>query len=206
MGRDDQSACRILVSTRDFFEETVTDAFEKRRLKTVPFAKSYIVDLLEYHVPTSNFFDETDSSGRQTRKTLAETFLRAQNADPQTRIGLLKRLADRSLYISGFFGDSLQRKLIDIDYYADMGGTAYGSLAGTVKEDNLVEVFRELSRRFLEFAEVLTYISSRAALTNEENIMRLYETYSRTGSSLAREKLIEKGLIAVPIDAHKKEQ
>jgi hypothetical protein len=195
-----------MVSPRDFFAETVSDAFEKRRMKTGPLVRTYIVDLLEYYVPTANFFDEIDSSGRQTRKTLAETFLKAQNADPQTRLELLKRLADRSLYISGFFGDSLQRKLVDVDYYADMGGTAYGSLAGFVREENLAEVFRELSRRFLEFADVLTYISSRAAVTNEENIMRLYETYSRTGSNLAREKLIEKGLIAVPIDSHKKEQ
>jgi Mor family transcriptional regulator len=199
MGHDDHGAnSPFLVSTKDFFSEIVSDAFERRRLKTFPQVKGYLVGLLEFYVPASNLFDECDSSGRRVQETLAETLLKAQSSEPMVRIELLKKLGDRSLYISGFFGDSLQRKLVDIDYYADMGGMAYGSLAETVREDTLSKVYREFSFRFLEFAEVLTYISSRAKLHNEENIMRLYETYARTGSDLAREKLIEKGLIAVP--------
>lgn len=201
MGRDDrtESGTSLFVSSRDFFQEIVTDAFERRQVKTFPMVRGYLVDLLEFYVPTSNLFDEQDASGKKTRETLAETFLKAQNAEPLTRIELLKKLGDRSLYISGFFADSLQRKLVDVDYYADMGCAAYASLADCVYEDTLAKVYQEFARRFLEFAEVLTYISSRARVTDEENIMRLYETYAKTGSDTAREKLLEKGLIAVPI-------
>jgi hypothetical protein len=184
----------------------VEEAFEQRKMSTFPLARGYLVDLLEFYVPTANFFDEVDSSGRRTRETLAETFLKAQTADIAARTELLKRLADRTLYTAGFFGDSLQRKLVDVDYYVDMGCTAYESLADSVREDTLSKLYREFSRRFLDFMDVLTHISSRAAMHNEENILRLYETFSRTGSDLAREKLIEKGLIAVPLQTHKKQQ
>ena len=190
----------LVLSTRDYFQEIVSDAFEQRKVKTLPLVRNYIVELLEFYVPAANLFDEIDSSGRRVRATLAETFLKAQSVDTNERIELLKKLADRSLYISGFFADSLQRKLVDVDYYADMGGMAYGALAGTVREDTTARVYQEFARRFLEFADVLTYISARAHLQNEDNIMRLFEVYARTGSEVAREKLIAKGLIAVPTD------
>ena len=195
MGQNQSGSTSLLISTKDYFNEIVDDAFEKRRMKTLPLVKGYLVNLLEFYVPTSNLFDDFDSSGRRTQVTLAETLLKAQSSEPMVRIELLKKLGDRSLYISGFFGDSLQRKLIDLDYYADMGGMAYGALAESAKEDTSAKVYREFSKRFLDFAEILTYISSRAHLHNEENIMRLFETYARTGSELAREKLIEKGLV-----------
>jgi hypothetical protein len=201
MRREDlSSASPILVSSREFFDGVVSDAFEQRKLKTLPFVKNYLIDLLEFYVPTANLFDDFDASGRRVRETLAETLLKAQNSEPHVRNELLKKLGDRSLYISGFFGDSLQRKLVDVDYYADMGCMAYGALASSVREDMLARVYKEFSGRFLEFAEVLNFISLRAHLYNEENIMRLYENYSRTGSDIAREKLIEKGLIAVASD------
>ncbi len=129
---------------------------------------------------------------------MAEPYLRATTAEPATRVELLKKLADRSFYVSGFFGDSLQRKIIDVDYYADMGGAAYSALADCVKEDTFAKLYREYARRFLEFAEVLTHISSKAHIQDEQNIMRLFENYTLTGSEIAREKLLEKGLIAVP--------
>ena len=59
----------------------------------------------------------------------------AQNSEPIVRFELLKKLGDRSLYISGFFADSLQRKVVDVDYYAEMGGVAYGALADSAVEE-----------------------------------------------------------------------
>ena len=208
MSRADRNSSEIFLSSHDFFEEIVSDAFKQRNLRTLPFVKTYLVGLLEFYVPASNLFDDFDSSGKRTRETLAETFLKAQNAEPHTRIELLKKLGDRSLYISGFFSDSLQRKLVDVDYYADMGCAAYSSLAANVSDDMIARLYSEFASRFFEFADVLGYISSIAHITDEENIMRLYETYAKTGSETARSKLNEKGLIAVPIEelAKKKQQ
>lgn len=193
-----EAAPGLVLSSRDYFVQVVRDAFEERNVKTFALAENYLVGVLQFHVATENLFDETDSSGRKTKSTLAETFLKAANAEPATKVELLKKMGDRSLYVSGFFGDSLQRKTIDIDYYAEMGGSAYATLAGCVKADTSAKLYNEYARRFLEFAEVLTYISTKSQLTDEANIMRLFETYNLTGSEYAREKLLEKGLIAGP--------
>lgn len=190
----------LCLSPREFFVEVVDDALKVRNVKTVPLAHSYLVNLLEHYVSAENLFDEPDSSGRKSRETLAEIFFKAANSDHNQKIELLKKLGDRSLYISGFFADSLQRKVVDIDYYRDMGCSAYSTLAGSIREDSLSVVFKEFANKFLEFVDVLNHISAQAHVQSENNILRLYETFAKTGSELAREKLLEKGLIAVPLN------
>lgn len=194
----------VIISTGDFFQEAVESAFVERRFSTFPSARSYLVRLLEYYVPAGNLFDEVDENGRRTKSTLAETFLRAMNAEPHLRSEMLKKMADRALYITGFFSDSLQRKVIDVDYYAEMGVSAYGFLADSSREDLSAKVYREYSEKFVAFSEILATISSQARIQDEANIMRLYETYAKTGSDFARERLLERGLIAVPLSDLKK--
>lgn len=193
-----RTAPELLVSSRDYFRDVVQDALEQRKVKTYPVAADYLVSLLEHYMSTNNLYDEKDDSGRCRRETLAEMFLRAANSAPNTRISLLKKLGDTSLYVSGFFGESLQRKIIDVDYYAEMGGTAYGALAGCVREDTMSHLFKEFSARFQEFVDVLTYISTKTFVQNEDNLLRLYERYTKTGSNLAREQLAAKGIFPVP--------
>lgn len=194
----------VLITSNDYFVEAVESAFAERRFSTFPSAQSYLVKLLEYYVPAGNLFDEVDEHGRRTRPTLAESFLKAMNAEPQQRVDMLKKMADRALYITGFFSDSLQRKLVDVDYYADMGVSAYGVLADHCREDMAAKVYREYSAKFVAFSEILATISAQARIHDEANIMRLYETYAKTGSDFARERLLERGLIAVPLSDLKK--
>ena len=153
----------LLVSSREFFFEMVESGLSKRNVRTPPAVQSYLVNLLEYYLDARNLFDEpTDEVGNRRPTTLAEMFLTAANSQATEKQDLLKKLGDRSLYISGFFGDSLSRKLIDIDYYAEMGGAAYASLASTAKEDTTAQVYRTFSTRFIEFVDVLSYISQQS--------------------------------------------
>ena len=194
----------VIISTGDFFVETVEAAFAERKFKTFPSARAYLVKLLEYYVPAGNLFDEVDESGRRSKPTLAESFLKAMSAESHLRTEMLKKLADRALYITGFFSDSLQRKVVDVDYYAEMGVTAYSTLADISREDLNAKVYREYSAKFVAFSEILATISAQARIQDEANIMRLYETYAKTGSEFARERLLERGLIAVPLAELKK--
>jgi hypothetical protein len=160
--------------------------------------------MLNFYLDSKNLFDhDTDEQGNRNQQTLAELFLKANNAERSERIALLKKLADRSLYISGYFGDSLQNKIVDLDYYAEMGGTAYDYLANSTKEDHLATVYSIFSKKFLDFVDVLTYISQKSFIKTDESILRLYDRYLRTGSDLAREKLIEMGVVAVSPDMFK---
>ncbi len=170
----------------DFFSEQVAHAFEERRVKSSPLTATYLVKLLEHYAFSKNF----------ERPMLAELYLQAVNTEQtQARMDLLKKLGDLSLYISGFFGDSLNRKVVDIDYYVGMGGTAYGNLA-RLNEANS-PVYQEFSERFMDFVDVLTYISQQSLIQTDADLLRLYDRYMVTGSRLAEEQLIKKGLLQV---------
>lgn len=185
----------ILIDSEDYFKGIVGEALSQRKMITFPLAQNYLVQLLNQFIATEKLEDQT----------LAEMFLKAQNTtDINVKVELLKKLGDVSLYISGLFSESLDRKLVDVDYYADMGGAAYGSLSETIKEDSFKKVYKEYSNRFLEFVDVLTIISQKVFLHDNESILRLYNKYLRTGSELARETLLEKGIISIPFDKNKK--
>jgi len=191
----------LLLSSRDYFSEVVENAMTKRNLRTYPAVQTYLVDLLEHYLDARNLHDEkTDGSGATAPTTLAEMYLRANNAEISEKREILKRLGDKSLYISGFFGDSLERKIVDIEYYADMGGAAYDILAKVSKEDTTAKVYQVFSKRFIEFVDVLSYISQQSFVKSDQSILRLYDRYLRTGSELAREKLIEMGVVTVSKD------
>lgn len=182
-----------LVEPRDFFSQLVSDAFEERNFETYPHIRAYLVDLLSHFLFSDNLWIEKDKLGRKTNKMLAETLMEAQLSDYQSKIKQLKTLGDRSLYMSGFFSDSFQRKIIDVDYYAEMGATAYESLASAVEEDTFSALYSEMAKRFLDLVDVLSVISGKAMLTDDENLLRILEVYSKTGSPHLENTLVSKG-------------
>jgi hypothetical protein len=186
----------LFISSKDYFTELVESALEKRAVKTQPSIKSYLINLLEFYVPVTNFDDQS--------KTLAETYLSATQLEYHEKVEKLQRLADRSLYVSGFFGDSLNRKIIDVDYYMEIGESAYAALAVTVREDLKATIFKTFSRRFSDFVDVLTVVSQQSFIKGDESVLRLYEKYLKTGSELAKEKLIEVGVLNLTTESLKR--
>jgi hypothetical protein len=197
-----KNSIELFISPEGFFKELVQKGLSQRKVKAVPMVESYLVNLLQHYLDARNLFDQglISESGERAPQTLAETYMLAQNADAVKKVEMLRRLGDRTLYISGFFGDSLSRKVVDIDYYADIGGAAYASLAHCTREDTLAKVYRTFSYQFLDFVDVLTYISQHSFIKSDESILRLYDRYLRTGSELAREKLAEMGVLTLPQD------
>jgi hypothetical protein len=98
------------------------------------------------------------------------------------------------LFVSGFFSDSLNRRLVDVDYYIQLGECAYGSLART-GDGTLNDVFDELSANFPAFVDVLTEVSERTALTSDADVLRLYERWLRTGSRRSGDLLVKRGIV-----------
>jgi hypothetical protein len=186
----------LFVSPKDYFTELIESALVKRSLQVQPSVKSYLISLLEFYVPATNFDDQS--------KTLAEMYLSASQLEYNEKVEKLKRLADRSLYVTGFFGDSLNRKIVDVDYYMEIGESAYALLAATVREDLKARIFKTFSSQFSTYVDVLTVVSQQSFVKGDESVLRLYEKYLKTGSELAKEKLIEVGVLNLSSESLKR--
>lgn len=200
----------LLTSSEQFFTDIVSEALINRQIETSLSVQKYLVNLLNHYLDSRNLFGLEDFEilncefiTSRPPETLAEMLLIANNSEEPQRTKLFKRLADKSLYMSGFFGDSLDRKIVDVDYYVNMGGTAYGFLAQNSREEYQSQIYATFANRFYDFVDVLTYISQKSFTKNNESLLRLYDRYLRTGSSLARDRLLEAGVLPVSEKAKK---
>ncbi len=175
-------------SVEEFFRDEVDKAFRDRRLTAGTLTEHYLVQLLA-----------TYAAQPIQAKPLALTMLESVDAAPRERRTQLREVGDTSLYVSGFWTESLADKLVDVDYYIDLGGTAYGELArgGTGwTGDPFGDVFGELAENFARFVEVLMVISRRTThVANNEDVVRLYQRWQRTKSRWAAARLAALGVI-----------
>ena len=172
----------------EYFRELVESALLHQHLAARDLTSFYLVNLLTgfMHVDRGDGVDDDEPLGVRFAKAL-------QDGGSRQRDGL-RQVGDLSLFISGFFADSLNRRLVDIDYYIQLGGSAYGSLArhGDVR---FGEVFNELAEKFPAFVDVLCEVSEQSALASNSDVLRLYEKWLRTKSRRSGDLLAAKGIV-----------
>lgn len=183
-------------SPLEFFKEQLEKAMEHQRVSTSAFTEHYLVTLLAACVRGGSV-PGADPGMEET--PLALLYVRAIQASRYERARLLRAMGDTALFISGFFADSLNGKLVDLQYYRAMGGHAYARLS---REDELLafgpEVFSELADRFTQFADLLAEVSEASRLTTSASVLRLYERWVQTGSRRTAALLAERGLAPMP--------
>lgn len=175
------------INTIEHFKEMVTLAIKRQKVRTNETAEFYLSSLLASFVTSERLLDEP----------LATAYLKAMGAAREVQFQQMRQLGDVSLFISGFFSDSLKRKIVDIDYYMAMGSASYGFVASMHKSDrngHVSGLFDELARKFAAFVDVLTEVSERSRLTSSVDILRIYERWLRTRSRLAEKVLREMGI------------
>lgn len=181
---------------QEFFKERVSEVMARGKISASETAEFYLVDLLERYMMTTALFDKTNNENHLDRDPLAIQLLKAQEAGVAgvEKIKILKKLGDTSLYVSGFFGDSLNKKVIDLDYYREMGSIAYRTLSMSIKDPQFHDLYEELHHKFNGFVAVLTEVSHELLPQTDQNLLALYETYVKTGSEAAKKFLADKGL------------
>lgn len=189
---------QLLVSPAEFFHSQVSEATGHLNLNLNQEVESYLVRLLLQFI--SN--EEAASGVRLLDKTLFELYELAQTEQVMSRkVNILKDLGDLSLYISGFFQDSFNRKTFNIRYYIDMGSLAYqGASALTHTKGNQAKVFDHLGREFLKLVDVLAEIADLTRRQTNRDILALYDRYLQTNSDRALRLLKEEGIDPLPIN------
>lgn len=170
-----------------FFRELVEGALARQRLAATEDTAFYLVHLLASYLQPP-----TDDDGEPLAVRLAQ----ALNAGGARQRAGLKSVGDESLFVSGFFAESLGRG-VDVDYYAAIGGAAYDAL-GRLDTDVCSPVFAELARKFMAFVDILNDVSEHTSCASNVDMIRLYEKWMKTGSARTGKLLVDRGIIPGP--------
>ena len=184
----------LVTQPQDYFRELVTESLGRQKIYAQPETEFYLVNLL-------NEFMKADKLTEEPLALLVKGAL--EEPLPQAQSARFRHIGDVSLYVCGFFQDSLNRKLVDVDYYIDMGGAAYQQVAARAAEESLKYVYEELAEKFASFVEVLADVSDKTTPRTEKDLLRLYELWVRTRSERAAKALQEAGIL--PNDNIKKD-
>lgn len=170
------------LSVAEYFFDALTSAMRHQGVVTTSLTQAYLVHLLSTYA-TTTLDDEP----------VALRLAQAATAPPEERARHLREVGDTSLYLSGFFADSLSRSLVDVNYYIDVGGAAYLQLAHMPSRGTPCDVFFELSGNFARLVEVLGEVSD-SSLGGPLNVVQLYERWLRTGSERDARRLRALGI------------
>ncbi|HEY6123170.1 MAG TPA: hypothetical protein VIV63_00850 [Steroidobacteraceae bacterium] len=197
-----------VASLKEFFRDALHDALSHQRVAVEGETEHYVVNVLTLFSDADALYDRHSQhesrppDSRKHLKPLAMMLGEALEAPTnEARFRGLQRLGDVSLFIAGFFSAGFARKLVDIDYHIAMGGQAYGALAGScpsARAKTMRQVFAELAAKFVPMVDALNEISETAYQHSDQDRLRLYELWVKTGSERSRQLLRKLGLEPVP--------
>lgn len=182
---------------RQYFQDAVQSAISNQNFSVSDESAIYVVNMLLAFLRTERLFDSTAEGIMM--KPLALIYGEALQARTESDRSLtMQRLGDLALFISGLYANSLNRSLVDVDYYMAMGGNAYSYMADCSKiaqrQESMRQVFDELSSRFASFVDILAEVGEDSGLQGNTDIMRLYELWQCTGSERLARKLRDHGI------------
>ena len=194
----EQQGIVAAADTRAFFHERFSRILSRRKVRVDEHTEHYLVELLAACSRAEQLYD-VDEQGRRHEVPVALLLARALEEPPAQRLRTFRRMGDRSLMVSGFFSDSLGRRLVDVDYYIAMGGRAYESAAGLTTAApvarSFTQVFEELAERFASLVDCLMELSEEMRATRSQDMVRTYEKWLATGSERLARRLAAAGIL-----------
>ncbi len=196
MGKDSkEQGLSWVVQPQEYFRELVVDAMSRQRVTAPPEVEFYLVNLLYQFISTDRLFPQ-DADGGHRQEPLALMIKEAIDSPAiEAQRALFRQVGDVSLYLAGYFQDSLSRKVVDVDYYIGMGGTAYQQVAHRVEDSMRQSLYGELSEKFGALVDVLAEVGDRTQTKTERDLLRLYDLWVRTRSDRAARALQEAGIV-----------
>jgi hypothetical protein len=182
----------------DFFHHQVDEAVNHRRAQVSEEGVYYLTHLLV----------EKGKAAEGPRSTLVELRMKAAQQPGAQALNTWRELGDEALYTSGFFQAHLERRALSLEYYAEMGASAYAHAANLLRSASgrsagrgIEQTFAELAQTFEACIGVLREVkeSVRASTddTSDAAVLRLYQEWLATGSRASAERLRQLGVVPI---------
>ncbi len=159
-------------SLQVFFFDRLTE-LNKKSTHPIPseliFYSSKIMDKFG---DASALFEERE--GKVSEKILGTKLLEASHLEMNKKKRLLKDVGDTALMLCGYFSDSLNRKIIDVGYYEELGRTAYQTLDSYVPSVyDMNSFYKMISLSFSQITTMMSLISKDVFTSQESHLLIL---------------------------------
>ena len=173
---------KIILQTnlKGYFFEGL-NALNKKSLCPVPESVIfYSSDVLDKFALSQDFFDVTD--GKVREKILGMKLLEASQLTREEQKKVYKEVADMSLLVCGYFSESTHKKIVDNQYYSQIGRMAYSHL------NSMAPSFLDIPSFYNMFATCFESMTT---------LMSLLATQNRTGieSNLIFKKVLREEVV-----------
>lgn len=186
---------KIILSTnlKGFFFEGLSE-INKKSLCPVPESIIYYSsDVLDKFALSQDFFET--SEGKVREKILGMKLLEATqyNRDEQKKI--YKEVGDMSLLVCGYFSESVNKKIVDKDYYAQLGKMAYSHL------NNVSPTFLDIPCFYgmvaTCFESMTTLMSILASKSRGEDTNLIFKKIMRN-EAVSEKEMLASGVLTPP--------
>ena len=158
-----------------FLKQKLDEVLRNNKVGTTDTAQFYLWNLL-LNPPIA----EIDR--KRAKLPLAITYSQAQSRGIGSRqsVADFKLVGDTCLLVAGFWWNNLSRSLVDVDYFINLGRSAYDNVGRT--DSVLSEILGELSGYFKEITNALIEMSViiNMAKASESELLRVYEAWLHT--------------------------
>jgi hypothetical protein len=127
---DDAKKIILSANLQGYFFEGLVE-LNKKSLCPVPESVIYYSsDVLDKFALSQDFFEV--SEGKVREKILGMKLLEATQLPREEQKKVYKEVGDMSLMVCGYFAESVNKKMVDTQYYAQLGKMAYGHLNNVI--------------------------------------------------------------------------
>jgi hypothetical protein len=184
-----------------FFRDVLQEAKKRQRFEATDAAETYLVALL------ADFARPDQLTGAAFDRPVTLLLVEALESVGKERFDRLRTLGDGVLFVTGFFGDHLQTRGVELDYVSSVGARAYEgaasmlrrAAAGAATPRGASDLFGELAGNFAMFVDLLSAMADAVlarSAQGERGLLKLYERWLKTGSPLLGDALAVRGVCA----------
>lgn len=151
----------VLESSLQVFFYDHLQEFNKKSLSPLPNETIFYSSLvMDNYGDTSKFFEQVDGKARE--KILGLKLLEASQLSREKQKLAIRDVAETSLLICGYFADSLNKKIIDVKYYQDLGKIAYSRLNSMTPEAyDVPSFYKKMARSFDGITLLMNLVSKK---------------------------------------------
>ena len=191
---DNENAKKIILKTslKGYFFEGLVELNKKSLCPLPESVIFYSSDVLDKFLLSQDFFEISD--GRVREKILGIKLLEATQLNKEDQKRVFREVGDMSLMLCGYFAESVNKKIVDLHYYAKLGKMAYAQL-------------NQISPSFLDipsfygivatsFEPMTSLIAMLASGNRNQSIKSLFDRVMR-GEDVSDLEMLTAGIIPV---------